>query len=411
MNTEILKVQILARGEVCHGVVGINRRHNARNHILVTERLSSVDYSAIRKCRAVICENGGITDHPSILCRIIGKPVVLIENATKLLREGEEVTVDAINGLIYKGRHNTPVAGPSQIRTRLNRSLINKGIKFQVSIVDESDITKINQIARRGLAIDQFFLREELVWMKENVDPFRYLRQNGVSKTSMFLKKRLLKCLTSLRPEQTLNYRSLDLRSDQRLIDRNSVTNKETNPELGLHGIRDLLQKPELFITELKAVDTLYRSGYDNLIFSIPFITEKKELQEVKRIMAENCTSKIKIGIFIETPAAVYELPSFLLEGVNIVYIGTKDLTQTILACDRSNEAVRHIYDSRKQPVQAAIKSIVKRCTCVGIPVVIFALYEDIQFYLRQFPKLQHLSVCCSDYKLLLAADSVQKSG
>src|ERR1044072_6353812 len=390
--------QTLVRGKTCYGIVSKNPHPKSNGYIFLTRRLSSKDYNIIRRCRGIICENGGTTDHPSVICRILGKPVILAEKATRRFQEGEEITLDTSINTIYRGRQDLETDTPNQLDRYLHRLVIKNKVKFHLSIVDERDIARINKLSRGAAGVEQFFLREELIWVKENIDPFSYLRSNGLDKTSVFLKGHLLKCLRQLNPGQSLNYRSLDLRSDQRVHTNGMLAKREKNPDLGLHGIRRLLKEPGLLAAELKAVDALYRRGHNNLIFSLPFIYDREEFQAVKKLASEICAQQIKIGVSIETPAAVHELDYFLEDGAKFVYIGTKDLTQTILACDRSNKDVSHLFDPRKRPVQAAIRRVVNRSKSWGIPAALFAMRQDIPFYLSRFSGLKVLSMCCSEY-------------
>lgn len=399
----VIKGRTLVQGKTCHGIVSKNPHAKSDRCIFVTRQLSSKDYNIIRRCRGIICENGGITDHPSVICRILGKPVILAENATRRFQAGEEITLDTSLNTIYRGRPNLETGKANQNDRYLQRRVIKNKVKFHLSIVDERDIARINKLSHGATNVDQFFLREELIWMKENIDPFLYLRDNGPQKTSAFLKGHLLKCLRQLNSEQILNYRSLDLRSDQCVHNGGAPSRRERNPELGLHGIRRLLKEPGLLAAELKAVDALYRQGHNNLIFSLPFINDREEFQAVKKLTAETCGQQINIGVFIETPAAVHELDSFLEDGAKFIYIGTKDLTQTILACDRSNKDVRHLFDSRKRPVQAAIRRVFNKSRSSGIPAALFVMREEMPFYLKRFSSPTVLSMCCSEYEDLLS--------
>lgn len=397
--------QTLVRGKPCYGIVSKNPRPKSRGYIFVTRHLSSKDYNIIRRCRGVICENGGATDHASVICRILGKPVILAENATRRFQEGEEITLDTSLNAIYRGKQDVEIDKPNQNDGHLHRLLIKNKVKFHLSIVDERDIARINKLSRGATVVEQFFVREELIWAKENIDPFSYLRSNGPDKTSTFLKGHLLKCLRQLNPGQSLNYRSLDLRSDQRMLTSGTLAKRERNPELGLHGIRRLLKEPGLLAAELKTVNALYRRGHNNLIFSLPFINDREEFQAVKKLASKICVQQINLGVFIETPAAVYELDYFLEDGANFIYVGTKDLTQTILACDRGNKDVRHLFDSRKRAVQAAIRRVVNRSKASGVSAALFVMREDIPFYLKRFSGPKVLSMCCSEYEDLLSLE------
>ena len=69
-----------------------------------------------------------------------------------------------------------------------------------------------------------------------------------------------------------------------------------------------------------------------------------------------------------------------------------------ILACDRGNQQVSHLYDCKKRPVRKAIRSVIKDCPCATVPVVLFLLREDMAFFLEKFDDIPAISICCSEY-------------
>jgi phosphoenolpyruvate-protein kinase (PTS system EI component) len=125
---------------------------------------------------------------------------------------------------------------------------------------------------------------------------------------------------------------------------------KERNPDLGLHGIRHLLQSPELLTAEMLAVHRVCCELPGRVLFSLPFIIEREEMDAVVKLSLEAGIPELPLGVFVETPAAVFETPAFLSRGVRTVFIGTNDLTQTMLCCDRSNARVASLADPKKRP-------------------------------------------------------------
>src|SRR5690606_32180388 len=72
--------------------------------ILVTKATDSDMVKAIEKCNAIIAVEGGLTSHAAVVGLNLGIPVIVgVENALEVLKDGQEITVDASSGLIYEG--------------------------------------------------------------------------------------------------------------------------------------------------------------------------------------------------------------------------------------------------------------------------------------------------------------------
>ncbi|MBE6682245.1 MAG: phosphoenolpyruvate--protein phosphotransferase [Ruminococcaceae bacterium] len=153
---------------------------------------------------------------------------------------------------------------------------------------------------------------------------------------------------------------------------------KEENPALGFRGIRVCLEKTDIFKTQLRA---LYRaSAFGNLAIMFPMITNDWEIDEilsmcdeVKRQLDDNGIpygDNIEIGIMIETPAAAI-ISDILAPKVDFFSIGTNDLTQYTLACDRQNGQVGRFCDTHHKAIlrliEFATKNAHKNGAWIGI--------------------------------------------
>ncbi len=401
---------VLAGGETCYGQVTTTppeKRENT-NLIFLTKELEMGDYTKVLASQAVICEQGGKTGHMTVICRILGIPVFLIKNATQIFTENEELTLDAITGRVYFGKRYIPKPIYSRANNELSAVIQNRPIHFQLSIVNEQNIDWINSLDHTY--VDEFFLREEFIWVRENISPFAFFKRFGSSKTTELLISNLGACLTKMKSGQWLNYRSLDIRSDDFRHFREGHAQVEINPQLGLHGIRQLLIEEDFLVAELQAIDDLYGQGYSNITFSLPFVNDQDELRQVKQLIHKHCSHDIRLGIFVETPAAVSELSFMIDEGVTSVYIGTKDLTQLVLGCDRGNARVAHIYDTRKRSVVSYIDQVLNTCLAHNMPVSLFTLYEDLLFFLKHSVHLKHISLCCAEYQRIANNRDINQS-
>ena len=166
--------------------------------------------------------------------------------------------------------------------------------------------------------------------------------------------------------------RTLDIGADKQ-VDYFDMK-KEENPALGVRAIRICLNRPEVFRTQLRA---LYRaSAYGNLAIMFPMITSVWEVKECKRA----CVSVMKeleaegipydkdteLGIMIETPSSVF-VAEELAKLVDFFSVGTNDLTQYTLACDRQANDLGKFYDPHHPALLRTIKMAADAAHKAGI--------------------------------------------
>ena len=155
--------------------------------------------------------------------------------------------------------------------------------------------------------------------------------------------------------------RTLDIGADKQ-VDYFQLQ-KEENPAMGVRAIRICLNRPEVFGTQLRA---LYRaSAFGKIAIMFPMITSVWEVRECKRacakVMAELDAEGIpynkdtEVGIMIETPASVL-IADALAKEVDFFSVGTNDLTQYTLACDRQANDLGKFFDPHHPAVLRALK-------------------------------------------------------
>ena len=165
--------------------------------------------------------------------------------------------------------------------------------------------------------------------------------------------------------------RTLDIGADKQVDYFNLA--KEDNPALGFRAIRICLTRPEIFNTQLRA---LYRaSAFGNLGIMFPMITSVSELEQIKQIVNEvkgeltaegiAFSDNVELGIMIETPAAAV-ISDRLAPLVDFFSVGTNDLTQYTLACDRQNAAVEQFVDTHHEAILRLIEMSAKNAHAHG---------------------------------------------
>ena len=150
----------------------------------------------------------------------------------------------------------------------------------------------------------------------------------------------------------------------------------EENPAMGYRGIRICLDRPDIFITQLRAI---YRaSAYGKVAIMFPMVVSAREVRMCKMHVKEAreqlkfegkpIDENVPLGIMIETPAAAL-ISESLAKEVDFFSIGTNDLCQYTLAADRRNDMLRGIVDRRHPAVLELIRMSVENGHKAGIKV------------------------------------------
>ena len=207
--------------------------------------------------------------------------------------------------------------------------------------------------------------------------------------------------------------RTLDIGADKQ-VDYFHLE-KEENPAMGYRAIRICLTRPDIFKTQLRAI---YRASYYGtisimfpMIISVDEVLKCKEIvNEVKKELDEQGLpySEVELGIMIETPAAVL-MSEELAKEVDFFSIGSNDLTQYTLACDRQNAAIESFNDPHHpavlKEIQMTIENGHKGGAWVGICGELGADTSLTETFLRM--GVDELSV--SPSRILAVRDVVRK--
>ncbi len=148
------------------------------------------------------------------------------------------------------------------------------------------------------------------------------------------------------------------------------------NPFLGVRGIRFSLAHPEIFMIQLRAL-LRANAGLGNLQVLFPMVARVSEVDATLALLARaqrelleegQPTAEPSVGVMIEVPSAVF-LTQALAERVDYLSIGTNDLSQYILAADRTNAEVTTPYDFLHPAVLHAISMVIRTARASGTPV------------------------------------------
>lgn len=320
----------------------------SKGDILVTEMTNPDMVVAMQKCSAIVTDEGGMTAHAAIVSREMGIPAVVgTDKATSKLNEGEIITVDGFNGKIYLGKvseeKKKEILPVVQTRTKI------KVINDLPSFAERAAQTKIRAV---GLT------RIEGIIAESGKHPNYFLEKNEIQKYEDVVYKGIKSIAEYF---DSLWIRTSDIRSDEYRNLEGSPKNIEANPMLGMHGIRFGLKNQKILKAELKALKKVSDDGKEIGIL-LPQLILVDELKQVKELLREIEFKDVRIGVMIETPAAVQIIKDLCEEGIDFISFGTNDLTQYILAIDRGNESVQYLYDEMHPAVLKQIEYVIRIC-------------------------------------------------
>jgi len=334
--------------------------------ILVTTMTTPDLVPTMSKCSAIITDEGGRTSHAAIVSREMGIPCIVgTQNATKVLRDGMLITVDAYNGYVYEGDV---------------RSLIEKEVKKQEAKVVQKEIPKtvtkikvnlafpirLEEVSKKADGVG--LLRIEHMIIKFGWHPSKLIKEGKKEDYIKILTEGIEPIAKAFYPKPVW-VRTLDARTDEfRKLIGGEEEPQETNPMLGWHGIRRSLDEPELLKAEFEAIKRLHEKGLTNIHIMLPFVIHVDEFKKAKEIAKEvGLPESVDLGIMVETPAAALTIEEFCKEGIKFASFGTNDLTQLTLGIDRNNEKIAKLFDERHEAVKYLIKHVIGICKKYGV--------------------------------------------
>lgn len=313
------------------------------------------------KVLAFVTAFGSSNSHTAILARNMNIPAV-IGVGTELLntvKSGVFAAVDGYTGEIFIDPDEETVARLEKkrkedeekkhllqkLKGKENVTLDGRKINIYANIgsVDNIGAVLANDAGGIGLFRSEFLYLESSDFPTEEQQFAAY--------------KRVLESMAG----KKVIIRTLDIGADKQ-VDYFGLE-KEENPALGYRAIRICLTRPEIFRTQLRA---LYRaSAYGNLGIMFPMITSVSEVEKILAMCGEvkeqlraegvEVSDNVELGIMIETPAAAI-ISDRLAPMVDFFSVGTNDLTQYTLACDRQNANIEQFIDTHHEAILRLIE-------------------------------------------------------
>lgn len=323
-----------------------------------------------RDILALVTRKGSPNSHTAILARMLGIPAVCaLGDALQNAHEGRTVCVDGDSGRLIVDpdeetlrlarevleRKRAQDQSMEQLRGKEDVTLDGQTMHVHCNIGSPADIEAVKANDGQGIGL----FRSEFLFLGAQQWPSEEMQLNAYKSVAEAMKgKRVI-------------IRTLDMGADKR-ADFWDLP-REENPALGVRGVRLSLNRMEMFRTQLRA---LYRaSAFGHIAILFPMIASEWEWRTCRSlcesVMAELRAARIpfredvELGVMIETPASVW-IARELARQADFFSVGTNDLSQYLLACDRQNGELERFFDPHHPAVLRAIAMAAEAAHAAG---------------------------------------------
>jgi phosphoenolpyruvate-protein phosphotransferase (PTS system enzyme I) len=314
-----------------------------------------------------VTESGSKTSHAVIVARSMKIPAVVgVREIIGLAKDGDWLVVDGYDGIVILHPNDQTLYRYGQLRREketIERRLMDevhepaitrdgRRIPLRANIENADEVDFVKEHAGEGVGL----FRTEFLYLSAPKIP---------NEEQLYQSYR--KVAEAFAPEP-VTIRTLDLGGDKPMAGAPELFPPESNPFLGFRAIRFCLKHRDIFRTQLRAI--LRASAHGRVLLMYPMISGVEELMEANRVLAE-CQAqltaegvafdpKLSIGSMIEIPSAALTV-TCLAQHCEFFSIGTNDLIQYLLAIDRVNDRIAHLYEPTHPAVLRVLKEIIEK--------------------------------------------------
>ena len=353
-----------------------------KGEVLVTKATDPDWVPAMKLASAIVTDSGGRTCHAAIVGRELGVPVIVgADNATKVIKAGQEITVDCSGGeegRVYEGIipfkiKKTDISNISRTKTKILMNAGEPSNAFNLSFIPNDGV---------GLAREEFIIANEIKIHPLALINYKHLKpvlRKKIDKLTLGypdkvqfyvdkLAEGIGKIGSAFYPKPVIvrfsDFKTNEYRS---LVGGELYESQEENPMIGFRGASRYYNNKfkQAFILECKAIKKVREEfGLNNVVVMVPFCRTVEEGKKVLQIMKENGLSQesgLKVYVMCEIPANVILAEKFL-EIFDGFSIGSNDLTQLALGLDRDNSEIASVANEKNEAVKELIEEAIRVC-------------------------------------------------
>ncbi len=337
--------------------------------ILVTEMTMPDMVPAMSRAAGIITDEGGMTCHAAIISRELGTPCVVgTGNATEILSDGMEVTVDGTTGTIYKGiisKAKEAAAESAGAAMVCAEYVPITGTKVMVNMSMPAKADEIAQLQCDGVGL----MRSEFLFTNYiGEHPCAVIDDGRADELVEKLAEGIAKVCRAFYP-RPITLRTSDFKTNEYRDMKGGADYEpnEDNPMIGWRGCSRYVSDSyrEAFMCELKAIKKVRdEMGFKNLNMMLPFVRTIEEIEDITDMMKSVGLRRgrdFKLYFMAEVPVNIFMADEFC-KYCDWFSIGSNDLTQLTMGCDRDSDILGHMgyFDERQEGVKRAIAQLIK---------------------------------------------------